>query len=169
MGIIGPAYQPQHDFARLFVQGFVPTPSAVMLRKTVLDAAGGFDERFNSAGMDDHELWTRIAAVTTIAGIAEPLTYHRNRAIKPAEVALGHRPLLIDTLLARFGADTERRRYLTREKAEYLADQGKFLVKKGQVREGRHSLRDGLSLSIGEARSFKAAWRCASRLVRSYL
>ncbi|MCS6289910.1 MAG: glycosyltransferase [Nitrospira sp.] len=163
----GPAYQPQHEFARLFVQGFVPTPSATLIRRSVLEAVGGFDEQFNSAGMDDHELWTRIAAATTIVGIPEPLTAHRHREIKPADIALGHRPLLIDRLMARFGQDRERRLYLQREMAFYLADQGKYLIKRGQRREGRSALVQGLKLSLGEGKSVKAAWRCVSRLLRS--
>ena len=163
----GPAYQPQHEFARLFVQGFVPTPSATLIRKSVLEAIGGFDEQFNSAGMDDHELWTRIAAATTIVGLSEPLTSHRNREIKPADIALGHRPLLIDRLMTRFGQDPERRLYLQREMAFYLADQGKYLIKRGQRGEGRSTLLRGLRLSLGEGKSWKAAWRCVSRLIRS--
>ena len=168
MNHVGPAYQPQHEFAQLFVQGFVPTPSATLIRKDLLEAVGGFDEQFNSAGMDDHELWTRIAAATTIAGISEPLTFHRNRENKPAAVALGHRPLLIEKLLARFGHDPAKRRYLQREMAYYLADQGKHLLTEGRRGEGRATLLQGLRLSCGQGKSFKAAWRCASRLVRSW-
>lgn len=163
----GPAYQPQHEFARLFVQGFVPTPSATLIRKDLLEAVGGFDEQFNSAGMDDHELWTRIAAATIIAGISEPLTLHRNREHKPAAVALGHRPLLIEKLMARFGHEPRKRRYLQREMAFYLADQGKHLIMEGRRLEGRATLFQGLRLSVGQAKSFKAAWRCVSRLARS--
>ncbi|MCC2641645.1 MAG: glycosyl transferase family 2 [Nitrospira sp.] len=164
---LGPAYQPQHEFARLFVQGFVPTPSATLIRKAILEAVGGFDEQFNSAGMDDHELWTRIAAVTTIAGIPEPLTFHRNRDIKPADIALGHRPLLIDRLMSRFRQDPQKRLYLHRQMALYLADQGKYLIKGGRHLEGRSALLQGLKLSLGEGKSLKAAWRCVSRLMRS--
>ncbi|MCC6968119.1 MAG: glycosyltransferase [Nitrospira sp.] len=167
MNEIGPASQPQQEFARLFVQGFVPTPSATLIRKAVLEAVGGFDEQFNSAGMDDHELWTRLAATTTIVGIAEPLTYHRNRETKPADIALGHRPLLINKLMARFGEDPAKRLYLQREMAFYLADQGKYLLKRGQRCEGRSVLLQGLRLSLGEGKSVKAAWRCLSRLMRS--
>ncbi len=123
---LGLAYQPQQEFARLFVQGFVPTPSATLIRASILKAVGGFDEQFNSAGMDDHELWPRIAAVTTVAGIAEPLTFHRNREIKPADIALGHRPLLIKKLMARFSQELEKRRYLQREMAFYLGRSGEI-------------------------------------------
>ena len=167
MNQAGPAYQPHHEFARLFVQGFVPTPSATLIRKDLLEAVGGFDEQFNSAGMDDHELWTRISAVTTIAGISEPLTFHRNRERKPAVIALGHRPLLIEKLMARFGHDAAKRRYLQREMAFYLADQGKQLIAEGRRGEGRSTLFRGLRLSVGQGKSFKAACRCVSRLMRS--
>jgi glycosyltransferase involved in cell wall biosynthesis len=169
MGIVGSGYNPAETFARLFVRGYVPTPSAALIRRSVLEAVGGFDERFNSAGMDDHELWTRIAARYEIANIPEPLTYHRNREIKPARIALGHRPVLLSTLLQRFGDDAAKRRYLVREQASYLADYGKQLVNEGRARQGRSCLREGLVLSLGEARSLKTAWRCLSRLTRSYV
>jgi glycosyltransferase involved in cell wall biosynthesis len=168
MNQLGPAYQPQHEFARLFVQGFVPTPSATLIRASILRAVGGFDEQFNSAGMDDHELWTRIATATTIIGISEPLTLHRNRETKPAGIALGHRPLLIEKLMARFSHDPAKRLYLQREMAWYLADQGKHFITAGRHAEGRSVLLQGLKLSLGEAKSWKAACRCISRFVRSW-
>ncbi|HXF91866.1 MAG TPA: hypothetical protein VNK46_03845 [Nitrospiraceae bacterium] len=151
------------------MRGYVPTPSAAMIRRSVLEAVGGFDERFNSAGLDDHELWTRIAARYEIASIPEPLTYHRNREIKPAQIALSHRPLLIETLLERVGNNPVKRRYLLREQASYLADRGKQLVGMGERTQGRSCLVQGLALSIKEARSWNTAWRCLSRLVRSYV
>lgn len=169
MGVVGAGYNPSETFARLFVRGYVPTPSAAMIRRSVLQTVGGFDERFHSAGLDDHELWTRIAARYEIANIAEPLTYHRNREIKPADVALAHRPLLIETLLARFGEDRAKRRYLLREQASYLADRGKRLVNVGERTQGRSCLIQGLAISVKDAQSWKAAWRCLARLVRSYL
>jgi glycosyltransferase involved in cell wall biosynthesis len=169
LGVIGAGYNPSETFARLFVRGFVPTPSAAMIRRSVLETVGGFDERFHSAGLDDHELWTRIAARYEIANIAEPLTYHRNREIKPADVALAHRPLLIETLLARVGDDPVKRRYLLREQASYLADRGKQLINMGERTQGRSCLVQGLALGVKEAHSWKTAWRCLSRLVRSYV
>ncbi len=168
MGIIGPGYNPAETFARLFVQGYVPTPSAALIRRAVLDAVGGFDERFQSAGMDDHELWTRIAASTRIACVAEPLTFHRNRERKPAAVGIEHRGLLIDLLLRRFGDDPERRRYLLREQAAYLADLGRQQARDGNLSGARASYREALSLAIGRG-SWKTAWRCLHRMARTYL
>jgi glycosyltransferase involved in cell wall biosynthesis len=169
MRIIGASYRPSERFARLFVRGYVPTPSAAMIRRSVLERVGGFDEAFLSAGLDDHELWTRIAEHDDIANIAEPLTYHRNLTMKPPHVALEHRGLLIGRLMRRFGQDPAKRHYLLEEQAMHLADQGKERIKRGQRREGRSDLVHGLSLSVREARSFKTAWRCLTRIVRSYV
>jgi glycosyltransferase involved in cell wall biosynthesis len=166
--IPGCSYNPDESFARLFVQGYVPTPSAAMIRKSVFEAVGGFDEAFGSAGMDDHELWPRIAAHCRIAGIPEPLTLHRNREIKPPQVALEHRPFLIARLKARFGGDREKRRYLVREEACYYADLGKHLLKQGKRKDGMAALRKGLALSLIVAACPTTAWRCLSRMTRYY-
>jgi len=168
MGVVGAGYNPAEPFARLFVRGYVPTPSAAMLRRSVLASVGGFDERFEGAGLDDHELWTRIAARYEIANLPEPLTSHRNRECKPPEIALAHRPLLLATLLERFGHDPIRRRYLLRGRARWLSDRGKHLVANGHRREGRACLWRALVLSLREAPSLSTVWRCLSRLMRSY-
>lgn len=166
LAIPGRSYNPAEPFARLFVQGYVPTPSAAMIRKSVFEAVGGFDEAFGSAGMDDHELWPRIAAHCLIAGIPEPLTLHRNREIKPPQIALEHRPLLIARLKARFGSDREKRRYLVHAEACYYADLGKHLLKLGRRRDGMAALRKGFALSLVAAASPTTAWRCLSRMAR---
>jgi glycosyltransferase involved in cell wall biosynthesis len=167
-GDIAGAYNPGDPFYRIFVKGYVPTPSSAMFRRSAFDAAGAFDPAFNSAGLDDHELWPRIAAVCEIAAIEEPLTFHRSRTVKPPEIALGHRQVLIAKLLERCGSDTAKRQYLLREQAAFLSDFGKHLLRNGRTEEGRSSLREGLRLSLLEGRNLKAAGRCVSRLLRSY-
>jgi glycosyltransferase involved in cell wall biosynthesis len=169
LGIVGAGYRPSERFARLFVRGYVPTPSAAVIRRSVLEHVGGFDEAFQSAGLDDHELWTRIAEHYDISSINEPLTYHRNLTIKPAHIALEHRVLLFSKLMTRFSDDVEKRKYLLEERAMQLADQGKERIKRGERRQGRFDLLHGLGLSLGEARSLKTAWRCLTRIVRSYV
>lgn len=160
---------PSSRFYQLFVKGFGPTPSAAMIRRSVIDQAGGFDERFRSAGLDDHEFWPRVAQHCEIVLIDEPLTYHRHCEVKPAEVELEHRVLLNETLLERFGHDPDKRRYLLMEKAASLADLGKWSLRQGDRTGGRTSLKEALALCFSEAWSWKTAWRALTRLVRSYL
>jgi len=167
-GNIAGAYNPDDLFYHVFVKDYVPTPSSAMIRRSAFDAAGTFDPDFDSAALDDHELWARIATVCEIAAVEEPLTYHRSRTAKPPEIALGHRRVLIAKLLERFGKDPAKRQYLLREQAAYLSDLGKHLLKNGRADEGRSSLREGLWLGLHEGRNLKAAGRCVSRLLRSY-
>jgi glycosyltransferase involved in cell wall biosynthesis len=160
---------PSGRFYDLFVKGFGPTPSAAMIRRTALEQAGGFDERFGSAGMDDHELWPRIADVCEIVMIDEPLTVHRYFEKKPAEVGLRHRGLLNELLLERYGHDPDKRRYLMEERAAYLADLGKWHVQRGERSQGRIYLQEALGLVLKEVPNGKTLWRAASRLLRSFL
>ncbi len=75
---------------------------------------------------------------------------------------------MIPKLLDRFKRDPEKRQYLLEAQADYFADKGKHLMQQGHAEEGRAHFIKGLSLSLGAARSLKTAWRCASRLARSY-
>lgn len=160
---------PSSRFYQLFVKGFGPTPSAAMLRRSVIDQAGGFDERFGSAGLDDHEFWPRVAQHCEITLIDEPLTYHRHRELKPPQVELNHRVLLNEVLMERFGHDPAKRQYLLEERAACLADLGKWRLGHGDLAGGRTNLAEALQLSLGKARNLKIAWRSLSRLLRSYL
>jgi len=156
------------SFHQLFVKGFGPTPSAAMIRRSVIDQVGGFDERFGSAGMDDHEFWPRVAQACEIVLVDELLTYHRHGDIKPVEVELEHRVLLNESLLQRFGHEPDKRSYLMREKALCLADMGKWSIGQGDCPRGRAYLKDALNLCVRESWSWKAAWRAVSRMARSY-
>ncbi len=158
---------PSSRFYQLFVKGYGPTPSAAMIRRSVLERAGGFDERFGSAGLDDHEFWTRIAQHCEIALIDEPLTFHRHRDRKPPQVELTHRALLNEVLLQRFGHEPEKRRYLMEERAAYLADLGKWRCQQGDLAGGRACFKEALGVSFREALRWKTVWRALGRLLRS--
>ncbi len=158
---------PSSRFYQLFVKGYGPTPSAAVIRRSIIEQAGGFDERFGSAGLDDHEFWPRIAQFCEIVLIDEPLTFHRHRVVKPPQVELGHRGLLNEALLQRFGHEPEKRRYLMEERAAYLADLGKWRCLHGDATGGRACLREALVVSFREALRWKTAWRTLTRLLRS--
>jgi len=160
---------PSSRFYQLFVKGFGPTPSAVMVRRAILEKAGGFDERFGSAGLDDHELWPRLAQLCEFALVDEPLTFHRHRLVKPPQIELGHRAVLNEALLKRFGHEPQKRRYLMEERAAYLADLGKWRCRQGDLAGGRAALAESLAVSFREALRWKTVWRAASRLLRSYV
>ncbi len=159
---------PPSRFYQLFVKGFGPTPSAAMLRRSVIEKVGGFDERFGSAGLDDHEFWPRVAQQCEIALIDEPLTYHRHREVKPPQIELSHRLLLNEALMERFGHDPAKRQFLLGERAASLADLGKWRLSQGDWAGGRACLRESLGLCLREACNMKIAWRSLNRLVHSY-
>jgi len=167
-GEVGEGYIPNDHFYRLFTKGYVPTPSAAMIRRTTLQLAGGFDEVFGAAGMDDHELWPRIAAISEIANVAEPLTFHRQSCIKPSLVGLEHRRLLIEKMRCEFPLTSEQDRFLLSQEAAYWGDLGKWLVGEGRRREGRARLIQGARLALKQGCSSSTALRCLTRWVRSF-
>lgn len=160
---------PSSRFYQLFVKGFGPTPSAAMLRRSIIEKSGGFDERFGSAGLDDHEFWPRVAQHCEIALIDEPLTYHRHRDVKPPQVELNHRLILNEALMERFGQDRVKRRYLLEERVASLADLGKWRLAQGDRMGGRAYLKEACGMCLREFCNPKMAWRSFVRLVRSYL
>jgi glycosyltransferase involved in cell wall biosynthesis len=52
--------------------------STVIVRKSALEAVGGFDEQF--CGPEDYDLWMRIAVNHTIARMDAPLTLYRSES-----------------------------------------------------------------------------------------
>jgi glycosyltransferase involved in cell wall biosynthesis len=59
---------------RLFQTNFIVVPGT-MVRRSVLEAVGGFDESLPS--VEDYDLWLRIAAVSTIGMLPEALARYR--------------------------------------------------------------------------------------------
>jgi len=167
-GEVAEGYNPNDHFYRLFTKGYVPTPSSAMIRRTVLQQAGGFDEAFGSAGMDDHELWPRIAAISDIVNVAEPLTFHRQSYIKPRLVGLDHRRLLIEKMRGIFPLTPEQERFLLCQEAAYWGDLGKWLIEEGRRREGRARLMQGARMNLKQGGSCSTALRCLTRWVRSF-
>ncbi|HEX5044646.1 MAG TPA: glycosyltransferase [Candidatus Polarisedimenticolaceae bacterium] len=61
----------------LFQGNFVLIPG-VMVRRSVLERTGGFDERLRNA--EDYDLWLRVAEIAEIGLVPEPLAAWRKRA-----------------------------------------------------------------------------------------
>lgn len=161
-------YNPAYPFWRLFVKGFVVLPSTALVRRRILDQVGGFDETFEAAGLDDLELWPRIAQVSEIYCIPEPLTFHRLHSPADPEIWLHHRQILIEKLQQRFGSKPKHRRYLLEEKVAYLCDLGEHKIRQGFVQEGRSVLWKAFSLGTRSFANPKMWARSIFRSLRSY-
>ena len=61
-----------------FASGNPVATSTVLVKKTALEAVGGFDEQFR--GPEDYDLWMRIAARFELGRIDAPLMRYRQRA-----------------------------------------------------------------------------------------
>jgi glycosyltransferase involved in cell wall biosynthesis len=71
--IIPPAEDP--EIRRILIRENPFTHSAVMFRRTVLDASGQYDEGFVVA--QDYDLWLRMSRLTRLASLPEPLVLRR--------------------------------------------------------------------------------------------
>jgi len=101
---------------RLFLGNFVLVPG-VMTRRSILDRVGPFDESLRS--VEDYDMWLRIAEVSEIGFVPEPLASWRERAgqmsrnrermleseVRVLEAALARSP----DLVLRLGARVRRR------------------------------------------------------------
>ena len=72
-------YEGDHVGGRLLVSNFIPAASPVV-RRTIFEEVGYFDEDRLLQGSEDWEMWLRIAARHPIAVIREPLARYRLHA-----------------------------------------------------------------------------------------
>ena len=63
------------DIRRVLIRRNPFVHSSVMLRRSVLASAGGYDPSFPVA--QDYDLWLRLSAITRMANLAEPLIVRR--------------------------------------------------------------------------------------------
>lgn len=76
--------------------------STVLASREALVRAGGFDESQESAGVENYDLWLRLAAQEPIAYSSSPMTFCRERMISLEESERAVRS--IDAILQRVGA-----------------------------------------------------------------
>lgn len=77
-GRAGRRWQGPEDHARAALELLFRPPlghPTVMLRRALLDEAGGYDPAFE--GAEDYELWTRLVEITRFANLPEPLVRYR--------------------------------------------------------------------------------------------
>lgn len=163
-------YCPGDPHCRLFLRGFNFMLSALVVRRTVFEATGGFHEGFKAAGLQDVEWYPRLMEVTRAYWIPEALTFFRQHEPRiDSDTVRFNTELLVECLWKRYGHDPAKHRYLVKQKISLLSDRGKQKLRSGKTEEGRQDLRSALRLAAAERVTGKMALRSALRLMRSYL
>lgn len=88
------------DFVKAFLTGNMLTPSAILIRRTAFESAGGFDEGLK--GFEDWDLWFRIALdgwrFVSVDGIYTIHRIHENNLSGNSESMLEQSLLLLDKM-----------------------------------------------------------------------
>ena len=82
LGIVQPPLD-DRTLRRVLIRRNPMVHSSITMRRTLVDAVGGYDASFAVA--QDYDLWMRLAAVTRLANLAEPLVVRR---LLPAGVSV---------------------------------------------------------------------------------
>jgi glycosyltransferase involved in cell wall biosynthesis len=162
-------YCPEDSYSRLFLGGFNFMLSALMLRRSVFNATGGFDEGFKAAGLQDVEWYARLMQIARVHWIAEPLTLFRRHGVRVAsDVTMYNTQYMLDRLRERFGDDPKKRRYLLDRQVSFLSDLGKYKIERGLVQEGRQDIKRAIRLAVAERVGGKMVLRSVIRLARTF-
>jgi glycosyltransferase involved in cell wall biosynthesis len=83
--VVGTIVPPENDseIRRALIRRNPFVHSSIMARRLVIERAGGYDERLPVA--QDYDLWMRVAALTRMANLTEPLV---RRRLLPGRVSL---------------------------------------------------------------------------------
>jgi glycosyltransferase involved in cell wall biosynthesis len=161
---------PREPYVRLFQKGYVIMCSAIMIRRWVYDRAGGFDESFVAAGLQDMEWMSRVVECAEIGYIPEPLVLYRDHGPRILrERSRWNEDLYLQRLWDRYHRDPSKRRFLAGERAAFLSNLGQYEIHKGQASEGRKHLREALRMCAWYGVNSKMVMRSLLRLGRSYM
>lgn len=162
-------YCPDDPYSRIFLHGFNFMLSALMLRRSIFDAAGGFDEGFKAAGLQDVEWYARLMQVARVHYLPEPLTLFRRHDVRIApDVMVQNEQHLLDCLWKRFHHDPQKARYLRVRRVGYLSDRGKRSLEKGRMAAGRRDLVGAIAYAAANRVAGKMILRSLLRLAKSY-
>ena len=153
-----PMLQPQamlsgHAFDQLYAHQAIPNLT-VMLRSSVRDQVGQFNEDLRLKANEDYEYWLRIAARFPIDHLSQPLALYREHAagISKAAVATNQAKLFLIELLDQLYPAVVVR--LQDKRLRWLA-QVRYALGRAYLREQQ----------IAEARQhFRCSWRTKPRL-----
>ena len=127
-------------------------PSTVVIRRSLFERLGGFDERFFCQG--DYDLWLRAAHAAPVVCVAEPLVYLGRNAGSSVERALRNVDCAIEVFeRLRHDLPLSWRQHLRSRRT--LARWHAHLGRHGEGRLARHHFRRSLQLFPWQ----RAAWR----------
>jgi glycosyltransferase involved in cell wall biosynthesis len=157
-------------YVRLFQNGYVIMCSAVMVRRSVYDQAGGFDEAFVSAGLQEMEWMSRVVQCTEVGYVPDILVLYRDHGPRiPRDRSRWNEDVYWQRLWERHHHDPHKRRFLAGERAAFFSNLGQSEIRSGRVADGRGHLRQALALSARYAVNPKMVLRSLLRLGRSYM
>lgn len=134
-------------FHQLLHSNIVGSPSAVLLRRSVLDRAGAFDEDRRLIGIEDWELWARLAFFGPVVCRRKPVVhYRRHKGNFPiAEMRLRY-PWLVEALLRNLPLNPDQRVDLCATSAHRLVDYAEELMQIDEREPADHCLKSAVNL-----------------------
>jgi glycosyltransferase involved in cell wall biosynthesis len=143
-------------FDDLVSNGTALTTSSVVMRRTVLQAIGGFTEDGPMVGMEDYDAWLRASQITErFVRIQGPLGYYWEGGgnTSSAERTLG----LLDLFETRYGAPYRSSR-ADADISWVDYDRGRSHFRLGELRQARTSLRRVQLLRVPPVIAAKTLW-----------
>lgn len=140
-------------FRQLLQSNLIGSPSAVLVRRSALETAGRFDEDRRLLGVEDWELWARLAFHAPILCRRRPLVrYRRHRSNTPLATMRLRYPCVIEALLRNLPLSGTLREEVCVLAAQRLVEYAAELLAVRQAEGARHCLEAaaGLHPSIVE-------------------
>jgi len=165
--LVGPEVAHAPSFDEMFMRLWPIMPSAVVIRRTALDAIGGFAEEFRSYGFEDAYCWMRLRELGPFAYIDERLGNWRfspyPRPIKNFSFSPEARAMFTQLVRERWGRSVEPLlRSRARASRSILGYIGLTELSNGNKQQAREAFRRALQL---DPRRFKNYLR----YLRTYL
>jgi glycosyltransferase involved in cell wall biosynthesis len=158
-------------FGALLKENFVGTASAVLVKKTVADRAGGFEKRF--VVCEDYHYWLRCARRAGVVALAQPLMYKRthttNLSNDQRRIFRYNRMILADIAEEEKKFMNEKRFFgiYRRSVAAFGYDLGDECFRLGYRREGLQSYREALEADFTLPNIIKFFMTTLKKLLRS--
>ncbi|MFA6560776.1 MAG: glycosyltransferase [Verrucomicrobiia bacterium] len=134
-------------FHQLLHSNIVGSPSAVLLRRSVLDRSGAFDEDRRLIGVEDWELWARLSFFGPVVSRRKPLVhYRRHKGNFPiAEMRMRY-PWVVEALLRNLPLNPDQRVDLCATSAHRLVEYAEELMQIEERKPAAHCLKAAAQL-----------------------